>query len=168
MPRNNRNRSASIEAALKNTLHKVSSAHLLRSLDLEPIQKPKSNKIKVDFEELDLPRVSSQQLSRFLQYCSSMHAFALVKGAEVENKLNAVESMRLARKSELYVLYNDGRPKWQLEAEVEEDTQLKAVEQKREDLAALKTLIKAHIAAWESRTAMFSRELSRRASESNR
>lgn len=167
MPKSSLGKRDKVRNALSNRLHAVSNAKLEELLGLSSISKPASE--PTDINKADLPLLNSKQLSRCMQYCTGMLAYALSKTAESENRLAALCNFRNARRSQLYVLYNgDKKPKWKIEAELEDDMELREVDGKVEVEKAHFVLLKAHINVWEARVSMFSREQTRRSQEIQR
>lgn len=158
-----------IREALNNRLFAVSNSELVDKLSLDTVDRPEDVK-DIDPERInsiDLPRLSSIQLSRWLQYCTAMLSYSLVTAAEAENKLsvaNSLYSSTKARKTAA-ALIGDKTPKWKIDSIVESDEELKELDQRLKELVAIKTLAKAHTQVWEVRASLFSREVSRRASE---
>lgn len=154
--------------AIKNVMHvkPINVEGLLKGTGLPDIKKPSIGKgVDESFNTLDLPVVSSKQLSRYLQYASGMLSYSLVLGANFDNEVNAIDTAIHRVKAMLRVAHTGGGPKYKTDAAIMSDPHLAKL-QRRFDVALAKSkLIAAHIAAYESRVSMISREVSRRGLE---
>lgn len=155
----------SAAAALGKRLY-VDTSKLDEDLGLPQIGKPTAGSgVNEDFTNLDLPTLSSKSLARYLQYSSGMHSFALVCCAKAENHANSISEALGRRIAELRVVLDVGAQKYKLDAHIDQDENVTKLRDKALIADAKVKLYKAYVAAYEARTSMFSRELSRRASE---
>lgn len=136
-------------------------------LELPLVAKPTPGSgVEEDFNKIDLPNLSSKSLSRYLQYSSGMHSFALVCCANAENKSSAIHEALTRRTAELRILFDDaGKQKYKVDAEVSQDDKVIKLQDAALKADAAVRLYKAYCAAFESRANLLSREISRRSSE---
>lgn len=157
-------RQEKLKRALAKKLHAVTNDQLESSIALDTVERPDEK--AEDINSIDLPKLSSRDLSRWLQYCTGMHSFALVRLAEAENKLQVVSSLHASKRAEYLAIYQGMYDaKWKLDAEVDKEPDVVMLDSQLKEISAVKTLVKAHVQVWEARSAMFSREVSRRSSE---
>jgi len=139
---------------------------LSEELNLPRVAKPTPGSgVDEDFNKIDLPNLSSKSLSRYLQYASGMHTFALVCCADAENKAQSIHEALSRRVAELRILHDDGQQKYKIDAQVEQDEKVSKLRDAALKADAAVRLYKAYCAAYEARSSLLSREISRRSAE---
>lgn len=117
----------------------------------------------------DIAQMSLPQVGRYHQYFKGLLAYAVMRAAEADLlHITAKSNYELAKKIAMAKMDTTSKtPKWQHEAIIAEEDEIKRGRAEVQTKQAYATAMKAQVNALEHMAEMFSREISRREQEAS-
>jgi len=109
--------------------------------------------------------MSPQQIGQLHQYFVNMHSYMLVELAKSDMDMIAAENAHDAAKKTFIVGHKTGQTKWELDADLAADHDLRHSRMRVLEKQALREMLSALTKGIDNKANLFSREITRRAAE---